>query len=658
MDHEFFSDSSNRRFTLTATVIAVVAPVVGIGAIVLAYLFGLPGYAVIGSYLAVPLVLASIFYVLASYQPTRGHSREMNSTLLLCLFLVPMALAISWMAIAGSRNYFVYAVFAFAGLSIFLQITHVNGSDALVLSQVSVLSLTIIWSVSLLPYYYVGGTDIIPHAWWIKQLNRGVPLGNIYGSYQDLYGMYPLWHILGSVVADITGIELRPQRLIAVISGIIYASATPLLYSVAYRVSGDRRIALLTPLFAAFNPEFIYYGTYSISRSITGILLVVFFWTLVYYSYTHNNRSITLLGLTIVAIVTYHAASIPFIVLIVAMYAALWFIYASVDGFQRAFPVSTLVGAALFVAAYWIYSSPFVLQTLVGFLLSPPSASGGGGGAQDLVEPLVSLLNYASYAPLVFFAVLGTMVILSDDRSSIRLIIIALLGTTLLGLTVPGPTTLIPAAGALNFDRWGIYSVMFVSIAVAVGVVRLLDSTPAHITYGVLIGAVLFLSFFGAVSADIVATDQPLATTTTHTKYLTEQEVSSAETLTTYSDAPIPSDFVVSRYIEFSDSNGQHGRIHVTEDGQLADHPPGSILLIRAGELEDRPLKVMTTDQDFNPDAGHNSRYGAESDVWNGLDNRSKVYDSGENFGYYEGNSSDSEDATGSDTDLSDMAGL
>ncbi|MFC4438556.1 MULTISPECIES: hypothetical protein [Natrialbaceae] len=610
-------------------------PVVGVLGVVVAAILDLTEYAILGTYLAVPMIIAPVLYNYNINTKSGSIKGLIDKRVLLSAFFISLSCAILLTSWAGRQNILIYLLLTLSGITIFGQIFHSNSSVPLILAQISLLSAIIIWSISLLPHFFVGGTDTIPHAWWISELLQGKSLDEAFGRFGEVYSAFAFWHILNAMIYNVVPVGLTPHQIMLVTNGLLYAVIPPLIYSITRRIS-TREIALVAALFTPYSTYFIDYGTYSISRSVVGLLLIVIFWLFI----NNPNKNISiLLFVTIFSTIPYHAASAPFISVIIIGYYCISSLFSLKGEKSIPVPKRILFISGIFLLVYWMYRSPDIIEVLVlTFLGAFSSAPAASETAVREIDIVARYINYAHFSPIVLFIVLSSLVVYSSDIDNDMnplLKVFVTIGLLSIAITAPGPTLILEQLGGeFNFERWGLYTIMFISIATAVSVVWLYQPSQNLILSGIVVMLVAF-SMFGGVSTDLVSND-PAVKTDTHTGYLTSEETSAINHSGTYSNQSIHSDYVVARYLEFSQFTGQERLIQVnSQNSSLITDDTNALSLVRYGELNERPLKVYTTDdKEVAESIRHNSRYSSEARVWDNFHKQSNIYNSGNNTIY------------------------
>lgn len=585
----------------------------GIGLAVPLWL-GLSNFAVLGLYFAVPMI-ASPFVVrwFRTDRPARatrfGSFVSVDWRFLSVAFHVLVSALV--LVVAG---FDVRPTAFFVGIGVLYSIcfllavsTDEGTSRTVVLYHVAVALLLVIFSVTLNYDFFVGRTDLSTH---ISLTNVIVETGST-PTQAAAYEPFVLWHALSGATYHVFGGWITPHATMYLLSGLAFAAGVPTMYSFARRVYPNERIGLLAAFLLITVPMYIFYGMYSIPRSITSVLFLGLLLTVVT---PPSPRTRILTVLFLVGIVVYHPVSIPFVTVILGVLFVAERLLGRrariVDGF-------VLTSAFLVTSIYWLYRAEFLITRIVdAIIVSFVGSSGESAPSSVLTSPWIELANYAQYAFLLGFVLIGVLFWLRSTRTHETTFVAVGISTVLLiPLVFPGPTLLLDSLVGVNVSRFQHYSYMFVALTGAVGLHHLLKRGGFR-TFVVLL---LVISCFSVatVSNDFVATDNPMVERPFYTYYLTEQERHSLEAIDENHAGEIGADRVTCRYL--NEVRSSECTIADATDEDLFAGYDG--VVVREGELERRPLQF--TD------------YVSESEFpRNDLNDRNRVYDS-ESVSFY-----------------------
>ncbi|WP_254765000.1 hypothetical protein [Natrinema marinum] len=584
----------------------IVLPLLAVAGVLVPYLLGITNFAILGLYLAVPMVLASIVLWRLDDPRFRNPVSELavDWRLPSVAFHVAVTILILSLTVYDVRPLTFYAGIAFLYTVILLLIWIPDldaGRTGVCLYHTFVAISLVIFSVTHKYDFFLGFTDLAVH---VSIVNRIVETGTLVSI--ETYGPFQFWHVYAAMTHQLLGGEVTTHRTVYLLGGLVYGAGVFAMYGLARRLYPSGRVALLAPLIAISHPLYIFYGMYSIPRSVTSVL----FLTLLVALVGRPTRELRLVALAFVfAIVIYHPVSIPFV------FVALAVIYA-VERLFRSRPAivsdTTLITAGLITLTYWLYSAEFLVERIVWTLIGTFSSSGGEPSPAGVVtSPWAEVANYVPYSFFVFFVLLGALLWLREESATRSAAAFGVSTLILLPLSVPGPVLLLDSLVGVNIGRFGHYTFMFLSLTAAVGVHQLITRGGRELF--VVIVLVMAVFSFAAVSNDFVARDNPVVERPFYTYYLTEQERQSFEHIDEQYAGPVVADRSTCRYMV--EMIGRDCTVVNTTNTSTMLSEPDSVLL-REGELERRPLQF--------------DRYVYDDDLprWQ-LTKRDRVYDSG-----------------------------
>lgn len=593
------------RFEFLYASALLALPVAAVVGLVGPYALGLVNLSILGLYLAAPMLAVSVVaWRLGPSRPRQSFTalpidwRMMS----IAFHVVLSALALTLSAYEIRPRAFFVGLAIMYLLCFLLVFERHDGERGAVLSlyHIAVTLLVTVYSVTLHYDFFVGRTDLTAH---ISQTETIIETGQVVqlGAYQS----FPLWHVYTALSAQLFGGWVAPHTTLYLLCGVLFAASVPAMYSLSRRVYPDERAALLSALVMIAYPSYIFYGMYSISRSVTSVLFLFVLLTLV-SAPSIEMRAVSLL--LVVSIVLYHPVSIPFVAVILAILYVVERVLGTgtvvVDNF-------TLSVVALITSVYWLYRAEYIVvrlvEAVVGTFFGPTEETTPTG---VVVSPWAELANYVSYSFLLFFVLLGVLLCFRTGRQRITIASLSLVTVIMLPLSLPGPTLLLDSLVGLNVERFGHYTYMFLAFTGGIGLSELIDRSGIRLFLALLV--VLSLFSFTAVSNDFVATDNPVIERPFYTYYLTDLERHSFEAIDTAYGGQIGADRPACRYItEIQRSNCDV--ITVEEGGGLA-HTDHRGVLIRESEFEKRPLQFTEYVEELPRSE---------------LDERNRVYDSG-----------------------------
>jgi hypothetical protein len=492
----------------------------------------------------------------------------------------------------------------------------------MILTQIILLFLNIIWGVTLKYYFFIGRTDVFFHSWAIENL---LDAGYINQAF-DMYEAFPLWHILCAFIYQIMNLSIIPAKVMFITNGLIYGCLVIVIYLAATKMF-NTKIALLSALVMCFNTDFIFYGMYSISRSVVffleGLLILLLL-------QEKTKINIILRIFIVIGLIMYHTASTPFIISILALFYILEKVYP-VSQTKQVVNLNFLLLMFVLTITYWMNAGVKVFNSISGSLLSEASSR---ILTQSIVKtPVNELLNYLQYSPLLIFIILGVLWGLSTAEHEGVAKIFLIMSLLLVPVTFPGPALLINRlAGNFNLGRFGEYSYIFISIAGAAGLYILFDKLKKK--YKALVIICFFVMAFLSVSNDFTASDNPLVKRPFYTFYFSEEESIALQSMSQITEGYLMSDYIACRYLE---SSTFANKIHILEvdprKQEFLEQSRKDIILVRTGELAKRPLKLFAAPNGqflFDPSLGDSLVYYDNNlPLWKTIERYNAVYDSG-----------------------------
>lgn len=621
---------STRRFGITGTAFLYVLPVLAIVAVSATVAMNLYSLSVVALYLAIPMLVGPLWYLRFRRSPCTELNLG-NQFFLLLVFIYTAGLLVSVVLLctADVRPFAYYVVIGVIATSIFLEVLLFSGSkrrSTLILTQTIILSLDIIWGVTLKYHQFIGRTDPLAHLRFIEDL---VAEGHVTSSF-GVYESFPLWHIqIASLYAVIDG-AIPLDKLMFLTNGVIYAAMLLLVYTVTLRIFRDSRIALLASLFVCLNPDFIIYGMASISRSVESFL-VVFLILLLFRG--EDVRKTILAASLIPVIIAYHTASMPYVIVVVLAIAVVQSIYR-IDRADRVLTSRYLVVATAMTVMYWAFNAEKLFQLIIKNIANPAPA--GVMTTSTLSMPFNELFNYLHYALILFFVIVGALGALHLKKRLDPAKMFCLLGMLSVAVSFPGPGMLSDKlSGDFNLLRFGEYTFLFISIAGAAGAAWAFtrNGRAPRITKAAVV--ILFASMtILSVSNDFTASDNPLVKRPFYTFYLTEEETEAFDFVAMSADGYVMSDYVTSRYVMFSLYDEKYHLLEVSDDGErFLTGSEQDVILIRFSELNERPLKLYSSSGDefiLRPNWGESlTYYYGDSPLWNSLTEYDVIFDTG-----------------------------
>ena len=584
-------------------------PTSAIAGVVGAVVLGQTNLAILGIYLAVPMVLAPLVVGLVRTNGRRVRLYELDWRIPSTLFHLSVGALVLLLATTSIRplSFYAGALVTYALVFVLVATSPTDRAGrAICLYHASVAVMLVIFSVTLNYELFVGRTDLTAHLSFASSI---VETGRT-RILSPAYEPFLLWHAFTAGTYHLLGEQVSLHTTTYLLGGLTFGAGVPTMYALTRRLYPNDRAALFSSLMMICFPLYIFYGMYSIPRSVTSFLFLLLLLTLA----IRPASRITLVSLALVfAIVIYHPVSIPFVMSILVVSYAIERAIGTQDR-ERIVDEFVLSVTVLITVVYWLYRADYIasrlISTAVGMFTGPaPSTTPEG----VVTSPWVEVANYLPYSFLLFFTLLGILFWYRDERSSApAYAAVSVLTLALVPLVLPGPTLLLDSLAGVNVARFGHYGFMFIALTAGVGVFELLrrGGVAAFLVLLVLTSGLAFT----AVSNDFVASDNPVVERPFYTFYLSETERTSFSAIDDAHDGQIGADRVTCRYLsELHQSNCE--MIFAEEGAEMLEPYEG--VLIRDGEREKRPLQFSqyVGDEDFPSDS---------------LAERNTVYDSGD----------------------------
>ncbi|NLO90179.1 MAG: hypothetical protein GX088_07660 [Clostridia bacterium] len=582
----------------------------------------------LGSYLGIPMIVAPLIWHKIKKNRLKIFILNIDVLHILgLLFLLYYSASILILHSADVRNEAYYVSITVMAFCILCQILFSGGlgrkGHLIIQTEIVLLMLNILWGVNLKYHFFIGRTDIIMHSWLAQNLIDTGHIGRVF----EYYEAFPLWHILCSVISQVCDLPCPPHKIMFVVNGFVYSFLIMAVYLTVVNILNNEEMALLSALFTCLNTDVIFYGMYSIPRS------VVFFLEVLLILFLLHKRNPIMNAMSVFmafAIIVYHTASIHFVWLILFLiYFLQRFYRVSKDKYFVTFNYLLLV--LVMTVSYWFYYGEKVFRALVKNLLT--QAPKGILTKSVFYTPLNELFNYLHYSLLFFFIIWGVLSVLTSIRSGKmnKLLFVSSLAFTF--ITFPGPALLLnKLARNLNLVRFGEYSFFFISMAAATGLyIMFLKLKEKHRAFIVVLFTIMaFLS----VSNDFTASDNPLVQRPFYTYYLTENETTALNRLAAFTKGYLMADYASCRFLEFLDHSGKVHVLEVSSKGRRFLRSSGDdLIFIRREELSKRPLKLFTSTDDkfqFDPSlAASQDYYYNSSPLWQSIELFNHIYDSG-----------------------------
>lgn len=617
---------SDAKFTITNKALLYIIPFLGFMGVITPLIIGQTNLALLGSYLAIPMIFAPIIYILQNKNECSNVVNRRGFLLLSALYITCLFISLILLHIYEIRSFIYYIVIVFMFLLILLQILLFHATKnkiTIILFEIMFLTLNIVWGVTLKYNYYFGLTDVFAHSWFIQNLIS-------YGYVTDAFGIYrqfPLWHILCTSSYIITGLSIPIHKIMFIVNGITFSFIILFTYIIAIKLFTDKKIALLSSLIASIYPYLIIYGMYSIPR---GVVIFFEIMLIALLLDVNDQRKKILAILITFSIIGYHTVSIIFILFIFIAYRIISVIYVN-DGKSKFMGNTYLAIVLTSTLVYWMYNAEILFKSLINYIVIPAPEEFSMNSILSFT-PLEELFNYMQYSFILFFLILGALWAIKSNKYTDVGKKFCILGLLFATISFPGPALLFEKLSVnFNIIRFGQYTVIFIIITVAIGFYKLYCKSNKHIKFIVIM--LLVIMSFLSISNDFTASDNPLVKRPFFTFYLTEEEIIATNHIVIITKGYLMVDDVISRYLFSSPHENKEHILEIDKENMsFLTNSSSDLILIRNNELTKRPLHLYSSKSGvFEMSASRlNLEYYYDNLIlWNDLNAHNKIYQSG-----------------------------
>jgi hypothetical protein len=449
-----------------------VLPILGLS---LAYYLNRPDLAFRGIVLVLPIIAALCVLWgftrrnISLISSTSSLMRFTDSTqkILLALYSVLFAFSVLAIAFTQYRPLVYFVATTLVAIIIFLQLFSGKVHPTVILLEIVLLSLNMIFGVTLKYPLYFGGTDILGHLSFAEVTYLS---GHVIPSDLDLsYTYFPLFHIFISETAQIMGLSLSTAYF--VITGLSYIVVIPLLYFLFEKILKDKRLSLLICLLYATTSIVIYYGPYMVTRTMAFVgfvmLLSLFYSREHYRGRGHPMAYGTILALVALFLTLVHQVSLPQILALLLL--LLFFEYFTKN---RAYlKTRELLLVSVLFMGYWLYAAWSFTEEVIKSRTVPKHFE------EVIIKSSIQPENVAYFlqnnidvAIFLFFALIGIGVVLKYQKKG-YVATLALFSLASLALYVPNPLqTMWQTMTLFRFDRFMLFLSPFMAFIMGYGV--------------------------------------------------------------------------------------------------------------------------------------------------------------------------------------------
>ncbi len=489
--------------------------------------------------LVIPLILSAVILLINKNINVAEIPEHANRICFSHLFLINSLIFIISLIILVSYSarpltYFIL-ISLYSGI-LLLQIINrrQNWTDSLILFQIILLSLNLIWGMTLKYPLYFGDTDTLGHLNLIDTILKTAHVA----TYNTYYQNYPLYHIFTAIGVEITNLSIRTALF--VLMGIAWQVGIIFAFLIFKSITNSPRFALIACLLFASSSQLIFYGSYSIARS----LAFVFFLCWIYLIFNKAQKDIRYLLLSLIimaALITTHHLNVLYVIpVLLVVYICQIFVNRSQQ--ERLINPSFIYLLTISCISYliWVASSladSNIPATIHGFLSSDMSLKGGFSLTHGYGFSVVMGTLFYSFVLLLCF--LGMRVVIDCFKISHTTQMtgtFALAGFFMLLVYIPGLLYVLPLSDVILPERSALIVSPFVAFLMAYGLRYLYNMKATFLPYSVKtislpmlsVGLVGITTFFSATSiGNANDTNYLPQTSTINSQYFTESELRS-----------------------------------------------------------------------------------------------------------------------------------
>lgn len=447
----------------------------------------------------IPFILSSIYIrKREDINTTSGHISSLEQYPLFQLFVIFYSVGGLYLSTIQERGYAFFSIltilYILAIASTFQQRPEQGIGFAIATLLMS------IYSVTLRVPLFIGGTDILPHLSYTLHITN---TGSIISEQVTNYANFPLYHILNASYIEIAGES--PERSFFIVIGMTVGLTPLLVYSVASRLTHDRRFSCQVAVTYSTLPMIIYAGQYSITRTFAFIAFLIVIWSLLTKSSGRkiSQKTILIIGITFLLLV--HQVSYIQVLSLLFLWWGISLILTKKDKLVSRYDLMLFV---IPFAAYWVYNAEnFIIQLVIsqifGKNISPATQS------INTSLPTFHIFEYTNAYLLGMLLLSGIVISLKSKNTRIR--ITALFTLLCTPLIIYSPIHIINRLKMFRIDRFVLLLSFFTALFVTIGirdVLRVLVTiTPNRSTYifVAILAVFVFTGSLGGIYHDTAA---------------------------------------------------------------------------------------------------------------------------------------------------------
>lgn len=385
----------------------------------------------------------------------------------LVLFSILFTSSVLTIAYAPYRSLVYFIFLTLIAVVIFLQLFSKKVSQGVILFEIILLSLNMIFGVTLKYPLYFGGTDILGHLFFTEVTYLSA---HIIPSDLDIsYANFPLFHILISETTHITGLPIQSAYFI--FTGLSYTIVLPFIYIIFEKFLKNKQLSLLICLLYSTSSIVVYSGSYMITRTMAFVGFVILLYLLYsrehYHSHGHPISYLGILTFFAIFLTLVHQVSLPQIILLLLL--LLFFEYLT--GTTSFLKTRELLLVSVLFVGYWLYAAWSFTKLIIESRTAPNIYE------EIIIKSSIQgenvtyfLQNNVGVTIFLVFALVGIGVILKYHKKN-YVATLAIFSLASLALYVPNPLqTMWQTMDLFRFDRFMLLVSPFMAFIMGYGV--------------------------------------------------------------------------------------------------------------------------------------------------------------------------------------------
>jgi uncharacterized membrane protein len=555
----------------------------------------------------IPLILAAIILLLNKNAnlgklawPSLAKGLHFPHLFLINILIFIISLIMLVSSVTRPLAYFIL-VSLFSGIILWqILVRRPAWTTTLIVIEIMLISLNLIWGVSLKYPLYFADTDTLGHLRLIDVILKT----SHSQTYLVYYLNYPLYHMFNAIGIEITGLSIRTSLFIFM--GLAWQAMLLLGFFVFRDLTNSSKFAAIASLLFGSSSQLIFYGSYAIARSLAFVFFMGWIYLIINKA-SRDNRYLLLSVILMVAMIMTHQINV---ILTIPLLILVYLCQKLVNRSQADYPIGLLFIYLFSVCtiSYLVWFAPSLADSnLAGTTRSLFSENVNIRGDVTEGYGFSVIVGAIYYIFVLLLCFLGVRVLFEHFKFNTAKPItgaFALAGLFLLVVYVPGPLDLFPQSRTLMISRFNLIVSPFIVFLMVFGIHYI---TSYKAIYGtdrirmlvlpvLSVGLVSLMTFFSAISTgNAQDCDYFPHTATIDTPYFTDSELSSFTFLYDYADSTLPlyADFQTMRN-EFILNNFPVKRIITGGDINYITH---GYITLRKAELKRKTALTFSINQ-------------------------------------------------------------